>query len=156
MAPLAVAQANTIRLALQENPVGQLAWMGEKFLDVSDPGAGTGPSVLDHNEILRIFSLFYLAQSFTSAVFIYYQNPNVVRTSYIGAKTNAPLLFSSSKYNIFFYPGPMVEKVGNLVYYNSNCSDPSLFREKDGPDETCRLQLTTLEDAFRVWITRLP
>ncbi|KAL7916674.1 Alpha/Beta hydrolase protein [Trichoderma velutinum] len=109
---------NTIGLALYDNPVGQLAYIGEKFLNWSDPRAGTGPSVLTHNEILTSVSLYYLTKSFNSAGFIYYQNS--FATNYTKAKTDAPLLFSSFKYNILFWPPALVKQTGNLVVYNNH------------------------------------
>ncbi|KAL6835728.1 Alpha/Beta hydrolase protein [Trichoderma sp. SZMC 28015] len=109
---------NTIGLALYDNPVGQLAYMGEKFLNWSDPRAGTGPSVLTHNEILTSVSLYYLTKSFISSGFIYYQNR--FATNYTKAKTDAPLLFSSFKYNILFWPPALVRQTGNLVVYKNH------------------------------------
>ncbi|KAL7917530.1 Alpha/Beta hydrolase protein [Trichoderma austrokoningii] len=111
---------NTIGLALLDNPIGQLAWIGEKFISWSDPKAGTSPSILNHNEILLSVSLYYLTRSFFSSVYIYYQNPNGFKTSYTKAHTDAPLLFSAFKYNIAFWPQPLVAKVGNLVMYNNH------------------------------------
>ncbi|KAH0497617.1 hypothetical protein TgHK011_004910 [Trichoderma gracile] len=111
---------NTIGLALYDNPVGQLAWIGEKFLNWSDPRAGTGPSVLTHNEILATVSFYYLTKSFNSAGFIYYQNQNGFATEYTKAQTDAPLLFSSFKYNVAFWPPALVKKTGNLVVYNNH------------------------------------
>ncbi|USW48954.1 Putative epoxide hydrolase, alpha/Beta hydrolase [Septoria linicola] len=55
---------NTIGLALHDSPVGQLAWIAEKFLDWSDPRAGTGPSLITHHELLRHVSLYFLTESF--------------------------------------------------------------------------------------------
>ncbi|KAL7813308.1 Alpha/Beta hydrolase protein [Trichoderma gracile] len=111
---------NTIGLALYDNPVGQLAWIGEKFLNWSDPRAGTGPSALTHNEILTTVSFYYLTKSFNSAGFIYYQNQNGFATEYTKAQTDAPLLFSSFKYNVAFWPPALVKKTGNLVVYNNH------------------------------------
>lgn len=85
----------------------------------SDPRAGTAPSVLTHNEILTTVSLYYLTKSFVSAGYIYYQNPNGFATTYTKAKTDAPLLFSSFKYNVAFWPSELVNRTGNLVVYNS-------------------------------------
>ncbi|KAK4496001.1 hypothetical protein PRZ48_013269 [Zasmidium cellare] len=113
-------QPNTIGLALQDSPVGQLSWIGEKMIVWSDPRAGTPPSVITHNEILRSVSLYYLTQSFLSSVFIYFQNPEDFRTTYTKADTDAPLLFSSFKYNVGFWPREFVAKVGNLVFYNNH------------------------------------
>ncbi|KAJ5753576.1 alpha/beta-hydrolase [Penicillium nucicola] len=110
----------TIGLALYDSPVGQLAWIGEKFLNWSDPNAGHFPSVLTHNEILRSVSLYYLTESFASSVMIYAQNPHGFSTVYTRANNDAPLLFSAFKYNVGFWPPALVAKVGNLVYYKNN------------------------------------
>lgn len=85
----------------------------------SDPRAGTTPSILTHNEILRSVSLYYLTQSFLSSVFVYFQNPGGFHTTYTKADTDAPMLFSSFKYNVAFWPREFVAKVGNLVRYRS-------------------------------------
>ncbi|KAL4903751.1 hypothetical protein BDW74DRAFT_155375 [Aspergillus multicolor] len=111
---------NTIGLALHDNPVGQLAWIGEKFLNWSDPDAGQAPSVLTHNEILRSISLYYLTGSFASSVLTYAQNPNGFASEYTKAHNDAPLLFSAFKYNVGFWPEALVAKVGNLVRYNNH------------------------------------
>ena len=93
--------------------------MDSWLLPGSDPRAGTPPSVINHREILRSTSLYYLTESFTSAAFIYYANPHGFRSEYTRAPTDAPLLFSSFKYNVGFWPKAFAEKVGNLVYYKS-------------------------------------
>ncbi|KAJ7872036.1 Alpha/Beta hydrolase protein [Mycena leptocephala] len=107
---------NDIGLALYDNPVGQLAWIGGKFKFWSDPRAGTPPSVLDHTAILTTVSLYYLTESFLSSVWIYAQNPNGFTTVYTKAPTDAPLLFSQFEYNLL-WPEEYVAKVGNLVSY---------------------------------------
>lgn len=73
--------------------------------------------MLTHNEILTSVSLYYLTKSFISSGFIYYQNR--FATNYTKAKTDAPLLFSSFKYNILFWPAALVKQTGNLVVYKS-------------------------------------
>ncbi|KAL3459479.1 alpha/beta-hydrolase [Aspergillus heterothallicus] len=111
---------NTVGLALYDNPVGQLAWIGEKFLNWSDPNAGHAPSALTHNEILRSVSLYYLTKTFASTVLTYAQNPNGFAIEYTKADTDAPLLFSAFKYNVGFWPQALVAKVGNLVMYHNH------------------------------------
>ncbi|ETS76581.1 hypothetical protein PFICI_11968 [Pestalotiopsis fici W106-1] len=108
---------NTIGLALYDNPVGQLAWMGEKWINWSDPRAGTPPSVLTHNEILREVSLYYLTKSFVSSVFTYAQNSGALKSTYSKARTDAPMLFSSFKWSGAFWTEEVVSWVGNLVSY---------------------------------------
>lgn len=136
---------NTIGLALQDSPIGQLAWIGEKLIDCkfsryklttrqflayllshahthhanvelgSDPRQGTFPSLLTSTEILRTVSLYYLTQSFTSSVYTYAQNSGVFPTTYSKPPTDAPMLFSNFKWNIGFWPKPLLEQIGNLV-----------------------------------------
>ncbi|KAL1873576.1 hypothetical protein Daus18300_003943 [Diaporthe australafricana] len=113
-------RAKTIGLALQDNPVGQLAWMGEKFVNWSDPRAGTGPSVLNSTEILRSVSLYFLTESFTSSIFIYAQSPNGFTREYYKAQTDAPFLFSAFKYNFFFFPAALVKEYTNLTSYKNH------------------------------------
>ncbi|TGJ85206.1 hypothetical protein E0Z10_g3538 [Xylaria hypoxylon] len=111
---------NTIGFALYDNPVGQLAWIGEKYIIWSDPRQGTGPSILTHKEILREVSLYYLTRSFVSSVYIYAQNrAGFTQTDYsdVKARTDAPLLYTTFKYNVGFWPKDFVAAVGNLVSY---------------------------------------
>ncbi|OPB45855.1 hypothetical protein A0O28_0094220 [Trichoderma guizhouense] len=110
---------NTIGLALYDNPVGQLAWIAEKYISWSDPRRGTGPSVLNDHEILRVVSLYYLTQSFISAAYIYNQNPSSFAIPLSKAKTDAPFLFSNFKYDTFFIPEQIIRPLTNLVYYKS-------------------------------------
>ncbi|KAF7378395.1 Epoxide hydrolase domain protein [Mycena sanguinolenta] len=108
---------NDIGLALHDNPVGQLAWMGSHWKTSSDPRAGTLPSVLNNTAILTSVSLYYLTRSFLSSVWIYAENPNGFNTNFSKASTDAPMLFSQFEYNIVFWPEEWVAQVGNLVSY---------------------------------------
>lgn len=87
------------------------------FSTGSDPRAGTPPSVLTNTAILTSISLYYLTQSFLSAVWIYAQNPTPFQTVYTKAVTDAPLLFTQFEYNVGFWPKEYVAKLGNLVSY---------------------------------------
>ncbi|KAJ7356645.1 Alpha/Beta hydrolase protein [Mycena albidolilacea] len=111
---------NDIGLALYDNPVGQLAWIGGKTKLWSDPRAGTGPSVLTNTAILTSVSLYYLTGSFQSSVWQYARNAGASRTEYIKPPTDAPMLYSIYAYNIAFWPQEYVEKVGNLVSYKEH------------------------------------
>ncbi|KAJ6577917.1 Alpha/Beta hydrolase protein [Mycena capillaripes] len=107
-------QPDDIGLALYDNPVGQLAWIGSKFKLWRDPQlAGTPPSVLNNTAILTSVSLYYLTRSFLSSVWIYAQNASPWRTDYTKAPTDAPLLFSQFKYNLALWPEEYVAKTGN-------------------------------------------
>jgi hypothetical protein len=87
----------------------------------SDPRAGTPPSVLNHNEILKSVSLYYLTKSIISSMYIYFQNPTALSAEYTKARTDAPMFFSGFQYAPGFFPEALVAKVGNLVLYRSKC-----------------------------------
>ncbi|KAF7936946.1 hypothetical protein EAE99_002295 [Botrytis elliptica] len=101
-------KTNSIGLVLHDNSVGQLSWMAEKYISLSDPQAGTSPSVLTHNEILRQVSLYFLTKSFVSSIFTYPQNTDAYSSSYSKAQTDAPMLFSSFKYSGAFWTEKVV------------------------------------------------
>ncbi|KAJ7766927.1 Alpha/Beta hydrolase protein [Mycena olivaceomarginata] len=115
-----ILQPNDIGLALYDNPVGQLAWIGGGIKLWSDPRAGTGPSALTHTAILTSVSLYYLTGSFQSSVWQYARNAGAARTEYIKPPTDAPMLYSIYAYNVAFWPQEYVEKVGNLVSYKEH------------------------------------
>ena len=85
----------------------------------SDPRAGTPPSLIDHNSILRSVSLSYLTKTFVSAAYTYAQNLDGFRTEYVKPPTDAPFLFSAFKYNLAFWPPALVAQASNLVQYRS-------------------------------------
>ncbi|KAK6981499.1 epoxide hydrolase domain protein [Favolaschia claudopus] len=111
---------NDIGLALYDNPVGILAYVGAEVLRWSDPRAGTPPSLLNSTNLLTLVSLYHLTHTFLSSVWIYAQNANALGTTYTKAATDAPMLFTQYKYDVGFWPEVYVEKVGNLVAYNAH------------------------------------
>jgi len=139
-------EPNTIGLSLFDNPVGQLAFIGHKYLIWSDPRQGTPPSTITHSEILRTVSLYYLTQTIVSSGFIYAQNPNGFKGNYTRAQTDAPLLFSAFKYNVGFWPPALVAKVGNLVSYK-NHEFGGHFPGLDNPPE----MVEDLRDIRKYW-----
>ncbi|KAK7050663.1 epoxide hydrolase domain protein [Favolaschia claudopus] len=111
---------NDIGLALYDNPVGILAYIGAEVKRWSDLRAGTGPSLLNSTNLLTLVSLYHLTHTFLSSVWIYAQNANVIRAVYTKAATDAPMLFTDYKYNLAFWPEEYVNKIGNLVEYNAH------------------------------------
>jgi hypothetical protein len=98
-------------------------------LSGSDPRALSGsiPSGLNNNTILSVTSLYYLTDSFLSSTYIYAQNPNGFKAPYTKAKTDAPMLYTATKYNVGFWPEVVVEKVGNLVQYHGQFQNLLLY-----------------------------
>ncbi|KAJ7580725.1 Alpha/Beta hydrolase protein [Mycena floridula] len=119
---------NTIGLALQDNPVGQLAWIAEKYDAWSDPNG----EVTD-TDILTTVSLYFLSKTFTSSVYIYAQNPNGFRTGFTKSPSNAPMLFSAYEWNIVYWPKEYVAKVGSLALYKEH-DKGGHFQGLDNPE----------------------
>ncbi|KAG8701858.1 hypothetical protein FRC09_005089 [Ceratobasidium sp. 395] len=107
----------TIGLALYDNPIGQLAWIGEKFLEWSDPQYGIPPSTITNNTILTSVSIYYLTGTFETSVNTYFQNPVGFSQTMLHASTNIPMGLAAYRYDLQYYPEFYVAKVGNLVYY---------------------------------------
>ncbi|KAJ7580722.1 Alpha/Beta hydrolase protein [Mycena floridula] len=119
---------NTIGLALQDNPVGQLAWIAEKYDAWSDPS-----SEVTDSDILTTVSLYFLSKTFLSSVYIYAQNSNGFKSDYTKAPTDAPMLFSAYEWNILYWPREFVAKVGNLVSYREH-NKGGHFQGLDNPE----------------------
>ncbi|KAF7367408.1 Epoxide hydrolase domain protein [Mycena sanguinolenta] len=99
---------NSIGLALYDNPIG------------SDPRAGTPPSVLTHETLLTMVSLYYLTQTFQSSVWLYAQNPNTFASDYVKPATDAPMVFSLFEFDLMLWPKEYVERASNLVLYKEH------------------------------------
>ncbi|KAJ6519255.1 Alpha/Beta hydrolase protein [Mycena sanguinolenta] len=103
---------NSIGLALYDNPIGQLAWIGGNIQLWSDPRAGTPPSVLTRETLLTM--------TFQSSVWLYAQNPNTFASDYVKPATDAPLVFSLFEFDLMLWPKKYVERASNLVLYKEH------------------------------------
>ncbi|RYP41967.1 hypothetical protein DL767_000598 [Monosporascus sp. MG133] len=114
-----IYRPNTIGLGLYDNPLGQLAWMGEKWITWADPNAGTGVSLLNHNEILRSVTLTYLTNTFISSIYTYAQDTDLpyIKGIINRAHTDAPMFVTFFRYSIGFWPESVLRLMGNLVQY---------------------------------------
>jgi hypothetical protein len=109
---------NTIGLALLDNPVGQLSWISEKFLDWTDPYRSP-PSAFNNTVILNSASIYFLTRSFLSAEWMYSRATYV--KDYQVERPAAPMGYSAFRYNILQWPRALIEKVGNLTVYQGRC-----------------------------------
>ncbi|KAH7338371.1 Alpha/Beta hydrolase protein [Rhizoctonia solani] len=109
----------TIGLALYDNPLGQLAWIGETYL-YGDPLIGTPPSTLDNNTILTSVSLYYLTRTFETAANVYFQNPGEFGPNMRHAVNRVPMGFAEYRYEVQYYPEFYLQEVGNLVFHSAH------------------------------------
>ncbi|MEU5978884.1 epoxide hydrolase family protein [Streptomyces sp. NPDC047315] len=63
----------TVAYALTDSPVGQLAWMVEKFKELTHPEDGLPEDSIDRDRILTEVSLYWLTGTAGSAAQIYYE-----------------------------------------------------------------------------------
>ncbi|BBH68316.1 microsomal epoxide hydrolase [Actinoplanes sp. OR16] len=63
----------TVGYALTDSPVGQLAWIVEKFKELTDPEEGLPEESIDRDRILTEVSIYWLTGTAASAAQIYYE-----------------------------------------------------------------------------------
>ncbi|GIH68563.1 epoxide hydrolase family protein [Sphaerimonospora thailandensis] len=63
----------TVTYGLHDSPVGQLAWIVEKFKELTDPEEGLPEDSIDRDRILTDVSLYWLTGTAGSAAQIYYE-----------------------------------------------------------------------------------
>ncbi|MFE7094895.1 epoxide hydrolase family protein [Streptomyces erythrochromogenes] len=63
----------TVGYALTDSPVGQLAWMVEKFKELTAPADGLPEDSIDRDRMLTAVSLYWLTGTAASAAQIYYE-----------------------------------------------------------------------------------
>ncbi|WP_326809261.1 epoxide hydrolase [Streptomyces sp. NBC_01775] len=63
----------TVAYALTDSPVGQLAWIVEKFKELTDPEDGLPEDSIDRDRVLTEVSLYWLTGTAASAAQVYYE-----------------------------------------------------------------------------------
>lgn len=63
----------TLAYALTDSPVGQLAWIVEKFKEWSDPRAALPEDAIDRDQLLTDVTLYWLTATAGSAAQLYYE-----------------------------------------------------------------------------------
>ncbi|MEQ4304022.1 epoxide hydrolase family protein [Plantactinospora sp. B6F1] len=63
----------TVTYALHDSPVGQLAWIVEKFKELTDPADGLPEQSIDRDRMLTEVSLYWLTGTAGSAAQVYYE-----------------------------------------------------------------------------------
>jgi epoxide hydrolase len=63
----------TLAYALTDSPVGQLAWIVEKFKEWTDPAAGLPEDAVDRDRLLTDVSIYWLTATAGSSARLYYE-----------------------------------------------------------------------------------
>jgi pimeloyl-ACP methyl ester carboxylesterase len=105
----------TIGTALADSPVGQAAWIYEKFNAWTDHD-GDVDSALTKDQMLDDISLYWLTNSAASSARIYWENNPA---TYVGGKIELPVGVSVFPREIYRAPRSWAEKdYSKLIYWN--------------------------------------
>jgi pimeloyl-ACP methyl ester carboxylesterase len=105
----------TVGYALTDSPVGQAAWIYEKFQAWSD-NDGDVESVLSRDEMLDNISLYWFTETAVSSAHIYWEN---YPTSFAGGRIDLPVGASIFPKEIFKAPRTWAENsYPQLIYWN--------------------------------------
>lgn len=105
---------------VQDNPIGLLSFVGEKYQEASNPAVQNTVKWKDH--ILTTLCLYYFTNCIMSSSLIYYENtPHHLFASYVMQEENlikCPFGYTSYIYDTAPNSKRAVERTGNLVFYN--------------------------------------
>ncbi|GAA0948321.1 epoxide hydrolase family protein [Nonomuraea longicatena] len=75
----------TLGYGLTDSPVGQLAWMVEKFQEWTDPSGKLPEDAIDRDRILALVTLYWLTGTAGTSAHFYYEGAEDVRHAVSGA-----------------------------------------------------------------------
>lgn len=105
---------------LQDNPIGLLAFVGEKYQEASNPAVHNTRKWKEH--ILTTLCLYYFTDCIMSSSLVYYENtPHHLFASYVMEEGNlikCPFGYTSYLFDTAPNSKRAVERTGNLVFYN--------------------------------------
>jgi pimeloyl-ACP methyl ester carboxylesterase len=108
----------TIGYALNDSPVGQAAWIYEKFHNWTDSG-GVPETVLSLDDMLDNITLYWLTGTAASAGRIYWHNAEAVAGGFAGPPLELPVGCSIFPHEIFRAPRSWADQTyRNIIYWN--------------------------------------
>ena len=126
----------TLGLAMQNNPVGQAAWIIDKFHAWSDLGGADPDAVFGYDDLLTNIMLYAATGSFTTSSWIYRAAQHeVMRTLPRGTRIDVPTAFASFPYDLRpLPPRGLLERTYNVVQFNE-FEHGGHFAALERPDE---------------------
>jgi pimeloyl-ACP methyl ester carboxylesterase len=132
MTGYAIVQATrpqTISYALTDSPVGQLAWIVEKFKEWTDPSASLPEDAIDRDLILTDVSVYWLTGTAGSAARIYYEGAR----TWGQAQTRSPVPTGVAVFPNDITIRPLAERDHNVVHW-AEYSRGGHFAAMEAPD----------------------
>jgi hypothetical protein len=106
----------TIGLAIQDSPMGILAWIGEKYREWSDPDVFPTPEF--RQDILATASLYFLSSTFATFAITYKED--ALHITQPLPPITKPFGLSEFKHDAVVLPRRWIEKGNNVHYYNAH------------------------------------
>lgn len=136
---------STLGIMLSDSPTALLAFIGEKYIEVSNPANPLVQSDTWKDHILTTVSLYYHSQCAPTASLIYFENlrhesfPTEILTPQNWIPV--PMAYTSFLYDTRPSVKWGVEKTGNLVYYNErdNAGHFACLEEPQGTVDDLRV-----------------
>jgi pimeloyl-ACP methyl ester carboxylesterase len=121
---------------MQNNPVGQAAWIIDKFHAWSDLGGGDPDVVFGFDDLLTNIMLYAATGSFTTSSWIYRAAQHeVMRTLPRGTRIDVPTAFASFPHDLRpLPPRGLLERTYNLVQF-TEFQQGGHFAALERPDE---------------------
>ncbi|WP_020578761.1 epoxide hydrolase family protein [Actinopolymorpha alba] len=119
----------TISYALTDSPVGQLAWIVEKFKEWTDPAAELPEDAIDRDQILTDVSVYWLTGTAGSAARIYYEGAR----SWGQAQSRSPVPTGVAVFPNDITIRPLAERDHNVVHW-AEFSSGGHFAAMEAPD----------------------
>lgn len=88
---LQATRPQTIAYSLTDSPVGQLAWMVEKYQEWTDPAAELPEDAVDRDLLLTNVSLYWFTRSGASSAHILYEGMQAFRDLVAGSEGDMPV-----------------------------------------------------------------
>ena len=126
----------TLGLAMQNNPVGQAAWIVDKFHAWSDLRGREPDAVFDRDDLLTNIMVYVATGSFTTATWIYHAAQHeVMRSLPRGTRIEVPTGYASFPYDLRpLPPRGLIEDTYNLVQF-TEYDHGGHFAALERPDE---------------------
>ncbi|KAM0421310.1 hypothetical protein ACHAPT_010839 [Fusarium lateritium] len=106
----------TLGFVLSHNPVGLLAWVGEKFLTWTDPSRH-----LTLDQILTHISAYHLTQTISRNFYTYRETSySLAPEPAVAPPIEKPLGYSRFPHDNSGVPEPWAQKLGNLVFFKAH------------------------------------
>jgi len=102
----------TIGYALSDNPLGLLAYIGEKYHGWVDPS-----HPLSNEDIVSTVALYFLTQSFGTSVLPYYETAQVARTLKLGKQVKGKTGMSVFRWDVLGSPKSWMGRVLNVTFH---------------------------------------